>query len=97
MVSALLCPPIAYDVHSLNKAFEDQDNDTIVTIIVSSKSITFLDTVERYHTGKRGGNICVYSFRINRKFMTRSNIYANERPTDKVDGVKRMKVERDQV
>lgn len=50
VVSALLCPPIAYDVHSLNKAFEDQDNDTIVTIIVSSKSITFLDTVERYHT-----------------------------------------------
>ena len=52
VVSALLCPPVTYDVQSLNKAFEDCDYDTIVTIIISSKSDILVDIEEHYLTGE---------------------------------------------
>jgi len=48
VVSALLCPPITYDVQSLKKAFDDQDYDTVETVIISSKSDVLMDVEEQY-------------------------------------------------
>ena len=54
VVSALLCSPVTYDVQSLNKAFEVQDYDTIVTIIISNihRSANLLDIEEQYLGGE---------------------------------------------
>lgn len=53
VVSALLCSPVTYDVQSLNKAFQDQDYDTVETIMLSSRSEILVDIEEEYLTGKR--------------------------------------------
>lgn len=54
VVSALLCSPATYDVQSLNKAFEVQDYDTIVTIIISNihRSANLLHIEEQYLSGE---------------------------------------------
>lgn len=52
VVTALLHPPVTYDVKSLNKAFEDQDYDTIVSIIISSRCDSLMDIKDEYFTGK---------------------------------------------
>ncbi|KAJ7358824.1 Annexin A11 [Desmophyllum pertusum] len=43
VVAALLYSPVKYDVKSLNKAFEDQDYDTIVSIIIAKYNKTLDD------------------------------------------------------
>lgn len=55
VVSALLWSPVTYDVQSLNKAFQDQDYDTVETIMLSSRSEILVDIEEEYLTGKRRG------------------------------------------
>lgn len=52
VVTALLYSPVTYDVKSLSKAFEDQDYDTIVSIIISSRCDHLMDVKEEYSTGK---------------------------------------------
>lgn len=48
VVSALLCPPVNYEVQSLRKAFELQDYNTVMTIIISTKSMMLVDVEEQY-------------------------------------------------
>ncbi|KAJ7358848.1 Annexin A6 [Desmophyllum pertusum] len=50
VVAALLYSPVKYDVKSLNKAFEDQDYDTIVSIIIASKCNSMIDVQDAYFT-----------------------------------------------
>ncbi|XP_078349458.1 annexin A13-like isoform X3 [Oculina patagonica] len=50
VVTALLYSPATYDVKSLNKAFEDQDYDTIVSIIISSRCDKLMDIKDEYFT-----------------------------------------------
>lgn len=50
VVSALLCSPVNYEVQSLHKAFEQQDYETVVTIITSTKSMLLVDIQEQYST-----------------------------------------------
>lgn len=51
-VEALLCTPLMYDVKSLNKAFEEQDYDTVVSIVISSRNDNLMDMKDTYFTGK---------------------------------------------
>ena len=52
VVSALLCPPVNYEVQSLRKAFELQDYNTVMTIIISTKSMMLVDVEEQYSSGE---------------------------------------------
>ena len=52
VVSALLRPPVNYEVQSLRKAFELQDYNTVMTIIISTKSMMLVDVEEQYSSGE---------------------------------------------
>ena len=52
VVTALLYSPVAYDIKSLHKAFEDQDLNSIVSIIISSRNDSLMDIKDDYFTGK---------------------------------------------
>lgn len=52
VVTALLCSPVTYDIKSLHKAFEDQDFNSIVSIIISSRNDSLMDIKDDYFTGK---------------------------------------------
>lgn len=52
VVAALLYSPVTYDIKSLHEAFEDQDFNTIVSIIISSRSDSLMDVKDEYFAGK---------------------------------------------
>ena len=52
VVTALLYSPVTFDIKSLYKAFEDQDLNTIVSIIISSRNDSLMDIKDDYFTGK---------------------------------------------
>ena len=51
-MTALLYSPITYDIKSLHKAFDDQDFNTVVSIIISSRNDSLMDIKEDYFAGK---------------------------------------------
>ena len=52
VVTALLYSPVTFDIKSLHKAFEDQDLNTIVSIIISSRNDSLMDIKDDYFAGK---------------------------------------------
>ncbi|XP_020619090.1 annexin A13-like isoform X1 [Orbicella faveolata] len=48
VVTVLLYSPVTYDVKSLHKAFEDQNFNSIVSIIISSRNDSLMDMKDEY-------------------------------------------------
>lgn len=48
VVTALLYSPVTFDIKSLHKAFEDQDFNSIVSIIISSRNDSLMDIKDDY-------------------------------------------------
>lgn len=48
VVTALLYSPVTYDIKSLHKAFDNQDFNTVVSIIISSRNDSLMDIKEDY-------------------------------------------------
>lgn len=52
MVTALLYSPVTFDIKSLHKAFEEEDFNSIVSIIISSRNDSLMDIKDDYFAGK---------------------------------------------
>lgn len=52
VVTALLYSPVTFDIKSLHKAFEEEDFNLIVSIIISSRNDSLMDIKDDYFAGK---------------------------------------------